>query len=122
VTDGNSTFVRRPAEDMLPYQRLLGDAMRHSAELFTRQDLLNTIETKAERLKKAWRKGITMSDTPRPTETQAWQALNAHYEEIKGAHLGQLFAEEAVASHFVAVSTNALIRRYRKYKGEPSWK
>jgi glucose-6-phosphate isomerase len=22
-----------------------------------------------------------MSDTPRPTETQAWQALNAHYEE-----------------------------------------
>jgi glucose-6-phosphate isomerase len=33
-----------------------------------------------------------MSDTPRPTETQAWQALKAHYEEIQGAHLRQLFA------------------------------
>jgi glucose-6-phosphate 1-dehydrogenase len=31
-------FVRRPAEDMPPYQRLLGDAMRGSAELFARED------------------------------------------------------------------------------------
>jgi glucose-6-phosphate isomerase len=35
-----------------------------------------------------------MSDTPRPTETQAWQALKAHYEEIKDVHLRQLFAED----------------------------
>jgi glucose-6-phosphate isomerase len=33
-----------------------------------------------------------MSDTPRLTETQAWQALKRHYEEIKGASLRQLFA------------------------------
>jgi glucose-6-phosphate isomerase len=44
-----------------------------------------------------------MSDTPRPTETQAWQALKAHYEEIKGAHLRQLFAEDpARAEGFTA--------------------
>jgi glucose-6-phosphate isomerase len=44
-----------------------------------------------------------MSDTPRPTETQAWQALKAHYEEIKGAHLRQLFAEDpARAEAFTA--------------------
>ena len=35
-----------------------------------------------------------MSDTARPTETQAWQALKAHYEEIKNAHLRQLFADD----------------------------
>jgi len=37
---------------------------------------------------------MTMSDMPRPTETQAWQALKAHYEEIKDAHLRQLFAHD----------------------------
>ncbi len=38
-----------------------------------------------------------------PTETQAWQALKAHYEEIKGAHLRQLFAEDPTrAESFVA--------------------
>ena len=35
-----------------------------------------------------------MTDTARPTETQAWQALKAHYEEIKDAHLRQLFADD----------------------------
>jgi glucose-6-phosphate 1-dehydrogenase len=36
--DVELTFVRQPAEDMPPYQRLLGDAMRGSAELFARED------------------------------------------------------------------------------------
>lgn len=35
-----------------------------------------------------------MTDTPRPTETQAWQALKAHYQEIKDKHLRQLFADD----------------------------
>ncbi len=44
-----------------------------------------------------------MSDTPRPTETKAWQALKTHYEEIKGAHLRQLFADDpARAESFTA--------------------
>jgi glucose-6-phosphate isomerase len=44
-----------------------------------------------------------MTDTPRPTETQAWQALRAHYEEIKGVHLRQLFADDpARAERFAA--------------------
>ena len=44
-----------------------------------------------------------MSDTPRPTETQVWQALKTHYEEIKGAHLRQLFADDpARAESFTA--------------------
>ncbi|MDA8307329.1 MAG: glucose-6-phosphate isomerase [Deltaproteobacteria bacterium] len=35
-----------------------------------------------------------MKDGPRLTETQAWQALKAHYEEISGTSLRQLFAED----------------------------
>ncbi len=36
--DMELTLLRQAAEDMPPYQRLLGDAMRGSAELFTRED------------------------------------------------------------------------------------
>jgi glucose-6-phosphate 1-dehydrogenase len=36
--DAELTFVHQAAEDMPPYQRLLGDAMRGSAELFARED------------------------------------------------------------------------------------
>jgi glucose-6-phosphate 1-dehydrogenase len=36
--DVELTFVRQAAEDMPPYQRLLGDAMRGSPELFGRED------------------------------------------------------------------------------------
>jgi glucose-6-phosphate 1-dehydrogenase len=36
--DVELTLVRQAAEDMPPYQRLLGDAMRGNAELFARQD------------------------------------------------------------------------------------
>jgi glucose-6-phosphate isomerase len=44
-----------------------------------------------------------MTDTPRPTETQAWQLLKAHYDEIKGVHLRQLFADDpARAESFTA--------------------
>ncbi len=35
-----------------------------------------------------------MNDGPRLTETQAWQALKAHYEEISGTSLRRLFAED----------------------------
>lgn len=36
--DVELTLVRQAAEDMPPYQRLLGDALRGSAELFARED------------------------------------------------------------------------------------
>ena len=36
--DMELTLLRQAAEDMPPYQRLLGDAMRGSTELFTRED------------------------------------------------------------------------------------
>ena len=36
--DVELSLIRQAAEDKPPYQRLLGDAMRGSAELFTRQD------------------------------------------------------------------------------------
>ncbi|MDR3557061.1 MAG: glucose-6-phosphate isomerase [Syntrophobacteraceae bacterium] len=35
-----------------------------------------------------------MTDGPRPTETQAWQALKIHREEMGGAGLRQFFAED----------------------------
>ncbi len=49
------------------------------------------------------RKGIIMNDTPRPTETPAWQALKTHYEEIKDARLRRLFADDPTrAENFTA--------------------
>ncbi len=35
-----------------------------------------------------------MTDTPRPTETQAWKALEADYKETGRVHLRQLFADD----------------------------
>lgn len=35
-----------------------------------------------------------MTDSRRPDETAAWQALAAHYQQIKDVHLRQLFAED----------------------------
>jgi glucose-6-phosphate isomerase len=44
-----------------------------------------------------------MNDMPSLIETQVWQALKAHYEETKGAHLRQLFADDpARAERFTA--------------------
>ena len=44
-----------------------------------------------------------MNDMPSLIETQVWQALKAHYEEIKGAHLRQLFADDPTrADRFTA--------------------
>jgi glucose-6-phosphate isomerase len=35
-----------------------------------------------------------MADAPRPNETAAWRALEAHYQQIKDKHLRELFAED----------------------------
>jgi glucose-6-phosphate isomerase len=35
-----------------------------------------------------------MADSRRPNETAAWQALAAHYQQIKDVHLRQLFADD----------------------------
>ena len=44
-----------------------------------------------------------MRDTSRPAETQAWQELKTHYEQVKGAHLRQLFADDSTrAESFTA--------------------
>jgi glucose-6-phosphate isomerase len=55
-----------------------------------------------------------MTDTPKPTETQAWQALQAHYEEIKGKHLRQLFAEDAARADSFAAEGVGLYLDYSK--------
>src|SRR5208283_2713117 len=49
---------------------------------------------KEQEFESSIRKGITMTDTPRPTETQAWKALEADYKETKRLHLRQLFADD----------------------------
>jgi glucose-6-phosphate isomerase len=36
-----------------------------------------------------------MTEAVRPSETPAWRALQAHYEEIKDIHLRQLFADDS---------------------------
>src|SRR3974390_391716 len=55
-----------------------------------------------------------MSDTPKPTETQAWQALKTHYEEIKGAHLRQLFADDPTRAEVFTAEGAGLYLDYSK--------
>ena len=55
-----------------------------------------------------------MSDTSKPTETEAWQALRAHYEEIKGVHLRQLFADDPGREERFAIEGAGLILDYSK--------
>jgi|UniRef100_A0A7V6DQT3 glucose-6-phosphate isomerase len=51
-----------------------------------------------------------MSGITNPTETQAWQALKTHYEEIKGVHLRQLFADDPHrAARFTAEGAGLLL-------------
>ncbi|MGO9622240.1 MAG: glucose-6-phosphate isomerase [Desulfobaccales bacterium] len=57
---------------------------------------------------------MTMSDTPRPTETQAWQALKAHYEEIKGAPLRQLFTDDPARADSFSAEGAGLFLDYSK--------
>ncbi len=55
-----------------------------------------------------------MSDTPRPTETQAWQALKAHYEEIKGTPLRQLFTDDPARADSFSAEGAGLFLDYSK--------
>jgi glucose-6-phosphate isomerase len=55
-----------------------------------------------------------MSDTPRPTETQAWQALKTHYEEIRGAHLRQLFDDDPARGESFTAEGAGLLLDYSK--------
>ena len=55
-----------------------------------------------------------MSDTPRLTETQAWQALKRHYEEIKGASLRQLFAGDPQRAESFSAKGAGLLLDYSK--------
>src|SRR3974377_666887 len=55
-----------------------------------------------------------MSDTPRLTETQAWQALKRHYEEIKGASLRQLFAGDPQRAESFSAEGAGLLLDYSK--------
>jgi len=59
-------------------------------------------------------KETTMSDTPRLTETRAWQALTTHYEEIKGMHLRQLFAEDSTRAESFTAEGAGLYLDYSK--------
>jgi glucose-6-phosphate isomerase len=55
-----------------------------------------------------------MTDTLRPTETQAWQALKAHYEEIKDVHLRQLFADDPARGERFTAEGAGLFLDYSK--------
>jgi glucose-6-phosphate isomerase len=55
-----------------------------------------------------------MSEMPRPTETQAWQALREHYQEIKGRHLRQLFADDPARGESFAAEGAGLYLDYSK--------
>ena len=55
-----------------------------------------------------------MNDTPRLTETQVWQALKAHYEEIKSKHLRQFFADDPTRAESFTAEAAGLFLDYSK--------
>ena len=55
-----------------------------------------------------------MNDMPSLLETQVWQALKAHYEEIKGAHLRQLFADDPTRADSFTTEGAGLFLDYSK--------
>ena len=55
-----------------------------------------------------------MNDMPSHSETQVWQALKAHYEEIKGAHLRQLFADDPTRAERFTAEGAGLFLDYSK--------
>ena len=55
-----------------------------------------------------------MNDMPSLLETQLWQALKAHYEEIKGAHLRQLFADDPTRAESFTTEGAGLFLDYSK--------
>jgi glucose-6-phosphate isomerase len=52
--------------------------------------------------------------TTRPTETQAWRALQAHHASIKDVHLRELFAEDPARAQRFAVEGAGLFLDYSK--------
>ena len=55
-----------------------------------------------------------MNDMPSLLETQVWQALKAHYEEITGAHLRQLFADDPTRAESFTAEGAGLFLDYSK--------
>ncbi len=55
-----------------------------------------------------------MNDMPSLIEIQVWQALKAHYEEIKGAHLRQLFADDPTRAESFTTEGAGLFLDYSK--------
>src|SRR5208337_2788049 len=55
-----------------------------------------------------------MNDMPSLIETQIWQALKAHYEEIKGVHLRQLFADDPTRADRFTTESAGLFLDYSK--------
>lgn len=55
-----------------------------------------------------------MTDSRRPDETAAWQALAAHYQQIKDVHLRQLFAEDRGRGERLTVEGAGLYLDYSK--------
>jgi glucose-6-phosphate isomerase len=60
-----------------------------------------------------------MSDTPRPAETQAWQALKEHYEEVKSAQLRRLFAHDPRRAESFTAEGAGLLLDYSKNRITP---
>ena len=55
-----------------------------------------------------------MADAPRPNDTAAWRALDAHYQQIKDKHLRELFAEDKDRGERLTVEGAGLYLDYSK--------
>src|SRR5947208_4806809 len=57
-----------------------------------------------------------MADQQRPNETTAWRALQTHYQQIKDAHLRQLFADDPGRGERLVAEGAGLYLDYSKHR------
>ncbi|HWQ12016.1 MAG TPA: glucose-6-phosphate isomerase [Roseiflexaceae bacterium] len=57
-----------------------------------------------------------MTNTPPLTERPAWRALAAHYEQLRGAHLRELFAQDPGRGERLAAEAAGLFLDYSKHR------
>src|SRR5579875_705973 len=60
-----------------------------------------------------------MSKGQKPTETPAWMALKAHYEQVKDRHLRQLFADDLARGERMTAEGAGLFLDYSKHRATP---
>ena len=57
-----------------------------------------------------------MADSPRLTDRPSWKALQAHYDEVRGFHLRDLFAKDPQRGERLTAEGAGLLLDYSKHR------